>query len=206
MAYFLKLLSSFVAMHSVLAYGVLFLCVLWEGEITLIMTGIFVHLGVLSAPLAVAVVIVAAIAKTILGYRLGQFLRRKFPHSRFLKILEKRVLYFLPQFRKRPFWSIVVSKFIYGVNNAVLVFAGYVRADFKTYCLAEFISSAVWFGSMFMLGLFFSQTALAISHNVRNFSMLILLFIIGFMIVLKVINLIIEVVEEWTADDIVANK
>ncbi len=199
MTYFINFLNSFVAAHSLLAYGVLFIGVFWEGEITLISAGIFVHLGVLSFPLTVGVAVVAAIAKTILGYRFGSWLGRRFPNSRALKFLERRILYFLPKFRERPFWSIVISKFIYGVNNAALAFAGYVGADFKKYCLAEFLSSTVWLGGMFGLGLFFSGAAMRISHNVRNFSLLILLFVVGFFVLLKVVNLIIEVIEEWDA-------
>ncbi len=199
-------LSLFVTSHGPLAYGALFLGVFWEGEITLIMAGILVHVGVFSAPLTILTAIIAAVAKTVIGYRLGKFLGRKFPHSPILKFLERRVFYFLPRFREQPFWSIVVSKFIYGVNNATLVFAGYVGADFRKYCLAEFLSSVVWLGGMFGLGLFFSSTALAISHSLRNFAFLIVLFIFGFIILLKIINLIIEVAEEWGLDKAAARK
>ncbi len=197
MGYFLNLLSTFVETHIVLAYGVLFLAIFWEGEIALIMTGILTHLGVLSLPLAVAVAILAAVSKTVLGYRIGQWLGRRFPRSKLLKFLKRRILHFLPHFRRRPFWSIVVSKFIYGINNATIIFAGYVRADFRKYLVAELVSGTVWFGAMFGLGFFFSTTALSISHNVRSFSLLILLFIIGAMVFFKMINLVIELIEEW---------
>jgi len=206
MHYFLDPLSSFVTTHGILAYGVLFIGVFWEGEITLIMAGILVHLHVFYFPTTLVVAVLAAVAKTILGYRLGRYLGRVFPRSPILKYLERRVFYFLPRFREQPFWSIVISKFIYGVNNATLVFAGYVGADFRKYCLAEFISSVVWLGGMFGLGLFFSTTALAISHSFRNFSLLVALFILGFMILLKIINLVIEVAEEWGLDREEAKK
>jgi membrane protein DedA with SNARE-associated domain len=199
-------LSIFVTTHGWLAYGALFFGVFWEGEITLIMAGILVHVGIFLWPITILVTIIAAVAKTLLGYRLGKYLGRKFPHSPILKFLERRVFYFLPRFREQPFWSIVVSKFIYGVNNATLVFAGYVGADFRKYCLAEFISSLCWLGGMYGLGLFFSTTALSISHNFRSFSLLIALFVIGFMILLKIINLIIEIIEEWGIDKAEAKK
>ncbi len=193
-------LSLFVTAHSAVTYGALFVGVFWEGEITLIMAGILAHLDVLSLPLTLGIVIIAATAKTLLGYQLGKYLGRAFPHSPLLKYFERKVFYFLPRFREQPFWSIVISKCIYGVNNATLVFAGYVGADFKKYCMAELLSSIVWLGGMFGLGLFFSTTALNISHNFRSFAFLILLFITGFIVLLKVINLIIELVEEWEID------
>ena len=193
---FLSPFSSFVFVHPILAYGVLFLGVFWEGEISLIMAGILVHLGIFSLPITVSVAIVGAILKTVLGYRLGYYLGQKFPNARALKYFEKKVFYFLPRFRERPFWSIMISKGIYGLNNATLIFAGYVKADFKTYIKAEFISSTVWLGSMFILGVYFSSKALSISHNFRNFSFLVLLFILGFIILQKMISIIIEIVED----------
>ena len=181
---FLSPFSSFVFVHPILAYGVLFLGVFWEGEISLIMAGILVHLGIFSLPITVSVAIVGAILKTVLGYRLGYYLGQKFPNARALKYFEKKVFYFLPRFRERPFWSIMISKGIYGLNNATLIIK------------AEFISSTVWLGSMFILGVYFSSKALSISHNFRNFSFLVLLFILGFIILQKMISLIIEIVED----------
>ena len=203
---FLSPFSSFMTTHGTLAYAVLFIGVFWEGEITLIMAGILVHLSIFSFPATLTVTILAATSKTLLGYQLGCFLGKSFPHSPLLKYFERKVFYFLPRFREQPFWSIILSKCIYGVNNATLVFAGYVGADFKKYCLAEFISSVVWLGGMFGLGLFFSQTALGFSHSVRNFGFIILLFVLAFMITLKVVNLIIEIAEEWGLDKQAARK
>ncbi len=195
---FLDFFSLFVTEHSTLAFGVLFLAVMLEGEIALIMAGIFVHLGIFALWPTIIIAVLAAVAKTILGYRIGAYLGRKAPNSVILKYFERRILYFLPRFRERPFWSIVISKCIYGVNNIALIFAGYMRANFKKYLLAELISSIVWFGGMFLLGSFATGTALSLSDNFRTFSLVIILFMIGFMILLKLIAAGIEIVEEWT--------
>jgi membrane protein DedA with SNARE-associated domain len=196
MHYFLSPFSSFVTVHPVLAYGALFIGVLWEGEFVLIMAGILVHLKVFGIVPTLSIVVVSASIKTVLGYYLGRFLGKTFPKSRILKYFERRVFYYLPRFKERPFWSIFISKFIYGVNNATLVFSGFVNVNFKTYCIAEAVSSIFWLGGMFVLGNYFSQTALSISHNFRYFMLIILLFTIGFMILQKTINLIIEIFEE----------
>lgn len=194
---FLDPLSSFGAAHALLLYGALFLGVFFEGELAMLVAGIMVHIGVLSFAPALGIILVAATLKTILGYRLGAYIGRRFPNSSILKYIERKVLYFLPRFKERPFWSIVVSKFIYGVNNATLVFAGYARANFRIYCIAEGITTVIWLGGMFMLGYFFSGTAMNISHTFRSFSLRIALFVIAFMIIQKIIGLIVEVFEEW---------
>ena len=197
----------FVNAHSVLSYFVLFLGVFWEGEISLILAGILVHLQVLSPVLAVSIIVVAALSKTFIGYYVGAYLGRKFPNSGFLKFFERKVLYFLPRFKEKPFWSIVISKCIYGVNNATLAFAGYVGVDFKKYLKAEIFSSIIWFGGMFGLGLFFSATAFSWNHGIRTFTLTVLVFIILFMFVQKFINLCIEIFEDIDADkDITERK
>lgn len=196
---------EFVNNHSVLAYVALFLGVFWEGEISLILAGILVHLDILSPGLTVSVVVLAALSKTLLGYSLGKYLGKKFPHSKFLKFFERKVLYFLPRFKEKPFWSIFLSKCIYGVNNATLVFAGYIGVDFKKYCKAEFISSIIWLGAMFGLGLFFSATALSWNHGIRTFVLTVLIFIIAFMFIQKLINLFIEIFEDMDAENPTSN-
>lgn len=196
MHYFLSPFSSFVVFHPLLAYGALFVAIFWEGEFALIMAGILVHLKIFSFWPTIIIAILAASLKTVAGFYLGRYLGRKFPKSKILKYFERRVFYYLPRFKERPFWSIFISKFIYGVNNATLIFSGYVGVKFKTFCIAEAISSVIWLGGMFVLGNFFSQTALSISHNVRYFMLLILLFIIGFTLLQKTVSLIIEIFEE----------
>ncbi len=196
MHHFLEPIYAFVGAHSVLAYVVLFFGVFWEGEIVLILAGILVHLEVLSPVLTISLIILAAICKTLAGYYLGAYIGKRFPNSTFLKFFERKVLYFLPRFKEKPFWSIFLSKCIYGANNATMLFAGYLRIDFKKYCQAELISSVVWFGVMFALGLFFSATAFSWNHGIRTFMLTILVFIIVFMFVQKLINLCIEIFEE----------
>ena len=195
--HFFNPFSTFFYQHVLISYSVLFFFIFLEGEIALIIGGIFVHLGILSMPVTIVLIVIAGILKMVVGYRFGAYLGKKYPNSKLLKYFERRVLYFLPRFREKPFWSIVLSKFIYGVNNATLVFAGYIKADFRTYIKAEALSSTVWLGAMFALGLFFSAKAFQISHSFRNFSFLILAFIVGFMVLQRVINFIIEVAEEW---------
>jgi membrane protein DedA with SNARE-associated domain len=187
----------FFMAHALLAYCVLFFFLFLEGEIAIVIGGIFVHLGILSMGITVALVVIAALLKMFAGYRFGAWLGRTYPESGFLKYIEHKILYFLPQFREKPFWSLFLSKFIYGVNNVALVFSGYVRADFATYLKAEVLSSAIWLGGLFWLGLFFSSKALSISHSFHNFSLLIGLFIVGFVIILRAVKNIIEIVEEW---------
>lgn len=188
-------LSLFVDAHFALSLVLLFLGVLWEGEFVLLIAGVLTHTGVLPITATLAVTLLAAVAKMLLGYRLGMYIGRRFPKSRFLKHAERKVFHYLPAFRERPFWSIFLSKFIYGVNNVTLVFAGYVRANFKVYCRAEIISSVIWFGSLFSLGYFFSKKAFAISSGIHHFTLFAFIFIFALVVLERFVILSIEFIE-----------
>lgn len=201
-AFLLNPFSTFFYTHVLLSYCVLFFFIFLEGEIALIIGGIFVHLGILSLWVTILLTIIAAFLKMFAGYGFGAYLGRKYPNSKFFKYIERKILYFLPHFREKPFWSIVLSKFIYGVNNAALLFSGYVHADFKIYMKAEMLSSFIWLGAMLGLGLFFSSTALSISSSFHHFSLVLIGFILGFIVLHKIINMVIEYIEDLSAKNV----
>jgi len=192
-----KFLISLVEHHQVLAYALIFLGLIFEGEFTLIASGILVHLGALHLPLTIFLVLAGSFVKTFYCYYFGKLVYKKWNHTKFLKYIEKRVLYFLPNFKKKPFWSIFVSKFIMWLNFSVIVFSGYSKIKFKTYLKAEVLSTIIWAPLLIILGYFFSFTALHVSHEIWRFFLIILLFVIGFILLDKVIAWLYEVFEEF---------
>jgi len=190
-------LSSLAIFNQVIAYLFLFLGMIFEGEIVLILAGILLHLGALSFLPTVAIGLFGLISKSFIAYNLGLFLQRRFPESRFFRYVHKRVNYFLPHFEKKPFWSIFISKFLVGLNNFALIFAGYLKLKFKTYLKAEVFSNLLWFPLILSLGYFFSYAAFSITREVRKFILIILVFIILFIILEKVFNFVYEIFEEF---------
>lgn len=191
----IKLLTNFVHQHEVLAYVLLFFAVIIEGEFVLLVSGILAHLGALSFPILYIVGYLGAFGKTYVGYGLGVFLKRRYPRSRFFRFVMRRVNDLLPSFKKDPFWSIFTSKFIVGINHFVLIYSGYVKVPKKTYYKAELSSSLAWIFEFLALGYFFSFAAFSISRDIRKFTLIILAFVIGFVIVQRLINLFLEMYE-----------
>jgi membrane protein DedA with SNARE-associated domain len=138
-----KFFTSLIIHHQILAYCLIFLGLIFEGEVTVITTGILVNLGALSLWHSVAIVLLGGFCKTLLGYRLGMIIRDRWSDVRFFKFFEKRVRYIVPRFKERPFWSIFISKFIMTANVVVILFAGFERVDFKKYLKAEIISTLI---------------------------------------------------------------
>jgi membrane protein DedA with SNARE-associated domain len=186
-------LANFVAGNEVLAYILIFLGIIIEGEVVVIFSGILAHLGGLSIITSFFVGVLGIASKSYLGYQLGAWLEKKYPHNRFLKYIEGKIFYFLPRFKERPFWSVFLSKFIYGINHLAIILSGYLKINFKTYFKAEFSSSILWLIEFLALGYFFSYAAIGYSKDIRKFSVIILLFIVAFILLEKFITFLFEV-------------
>ena len=103
----------------------------------------------------------------------------------------------MPHFNQKPFWSIFISKFIFGVNSMVIVFSGYEKIDFKKYLKAEISATIIWAPLLLSLGYLFSFTALNVSREIWRFSFVILILTIIFFLVDKLMGWIYEIFEEF---------
>ncbi len=186
----INILTRLVENHQVLAYMVIFLGLIFEGEVVVISTGVLAHLGALDFWLSLLFILGGGLAKTLGGYYLGCFLGQKYTNNKFFIYIEKRLFYFMPRFKERPFWSIFFSKFIMGVNYIVVIFSGFKKIDIKTYLKAEFLSTLIWAPLLLSLGYFFSYTAIHISREISRFSLVILLFVIIFLLFDKLMAII----------------
>jgi len=193
-------LTLLVEQHHLIAYFFILLGLIFEGEVILIITGILSHLGALNIYFSFGFIVVGALAKTFLGYYIGKSIHNRWHDTRFLKYIEKRVLYIMPRFKEKPFWSIFISKFIFGLNNMVIIFSGYQRIEYKKYLKAELISTAIWAPLLFGLGYFFSFTALRITKEIWKFSLIILVLMIVFFLFDKLVEWLYEIFEEFYND------
>lgn len=190
----IRFIEHFVETHAFYAYLFVFLGVIIEGEIAVILAGIFSHLGSLNPLMALSYILLGGVVKSFIGYGIGDYLRRHHSHRPILGTIEKKITYFLPRFIDKPFWSIFVSRFfIFGLNWFTLVFSGYKGVNKKVYFKAEALSLCVWSVAILSLGYFFSFAALSVSHDFRKFLGIIFLCFIGFFLLEKAIALAIEI-------------
>lgn len=185
-------LSHVIENSQTLAYLLIFLITIIEGEIVALSTGILILLGALNFWIALLAIVAGSFIKTFLGYFIGTVLNKNFNHNSFFKYIERKVHSVMPHFEEKPFWSIFVSKFLM-VNHVVIIFAGYKKINFKKYLKAEMLSTPIWAVSLLALGYFFSYTALQINKGITEFLLIILLFIIGFFLIEKVVSLLFDV-------------
>jgi membrane protein DedA with SNARE-associated domain len=187
--------NAYIHHHEALTYLILLFFIVVEGEVTLVITGIFAHLHLLPLPVALMLATFGAAIKTLAGYGIGMALKRYIPENKVFDFIEKRVRMVFPHFSEKPFWSLFFSKFIYGLNHFTIIFAGYIATPWKRYLQAEVISSIVWVIVMFSIGYFFSYAAFGLSHDLRKVAVYILIGIIGFLILQKIVGFVIEFIE-----------
>jgi membrane protein DedA with SNARE-associated domain len=191
----LSFLTMLVATHTLLVYALLLIAVTFEGELALLALGILTHAKVLPISHALIIGVVGAILKTLWSYHLGVALKKYIPKNGIFDFIERKVHGSFPHFQNKPFLSIFLSKFIYGLNHLTAIFSGYTGVPFQTYATAELSSSAIWLVFMFSLGYFFSHAAFSVTHNMQKVAILILAGIIGFLVLSRIIEWIIEWVE-----------
>lgn len=191
-------IQNFAASHADIMYLLIVLGVIIEGEIMVIIAGIFSHLGSINIYYAFLATLLGGSIKSVAGYIFGYYLQKNHSENKFVTNAENRVTCFLPNFLNRPFFSVYMSRFlILGLYWLTLIYSGYKKIKIKTFIKAELSSLVTWAIVMLSIGYFFSYTALSISRDVRNFLAIILIFFILFFILEKLISFIIEMFEMW---------
>lgn len=171
-----------------LFYTLISLAVLLEGEVAFIVSGALFHLGVADGlPLIVAFVF-GGFGKSVVMYQLGRLIDMVFPESTFLKKTEEKIHKIFPHIKEKPFLSIFLSKFIYGMNNAIIIFSGYIRFPFKKLFVIESASLAVFGPVLFLIGYVLSFTVASVGKYFRKISLILLACLVGFFVLQSLVR------------------
>lgn len=192
-----QILTGLIEHHQILAYVLIFIGLIFEGEIIIISTGVLSHLGALNFWVAIIFVLLGSFAKTFIGYAIGEYLYEKYNHNGFFRYIQKRVYNVLPKFKIKPFWSIFISKFIMWVNNIVIIFSGYEKINYKKFLKAEISATLIWAPFLLSLGYLFSYTALSVSKEIWKFLTVVLVLLIMFILFDKLVSWLYELFEEF---------
>lgn len=179
----LGLFITFVEAHRFIGYVILFMGMLLEGETLLLGAGILIHLRAFDPIDTFFIALAGSLIGDFLWYYLGVFLYRHYSESNVINFAKKNILRIFPNFEQKPFWSIVISKFIYGTNRSMLVMCGFSRIKFSLFAKAEILASPVWILVSIVLGYILSYAALNITHRLKIFGIIVAVGIITFLVV-----------------------
>ena len=88
---FIGYVSHYFSEHTLLASALMLSALIIEGEITLIVLGVFARVHILSIELALSISIVGALLKTFLGYMIGQMIKKYIPKNKIFDFIKPQI-------------------------------------------------------------------------------------------------------------------
>jgi len=192
----LNLFISFVEAHRYWGYALLFIAMIFEGELFLTATGMLVRLQAFDFFDALFFALSGVLTGDMIWYWAGRMLESRYPHHRITLFAVQRVKRYLPSIGKNPFHVIFLSKFIYGLNHSTLVVLGFLKIPFGHFIRLQLITSFIWSLLFLVVGYIFGSVALTITHRFQRFIMLAFLFLMAVVLIDYIIGRFIEKAEQ----------
>jgi membrane protein DedA with SNARE-associated domain len=160
----------------------------FEGDFTLILAGVFAHLGYFPFPLAVGVGTVGSLVGDLAWYSLGRVRGPRFRAGRFYRRVGHRIEALA---RRLGPAQLLAARFVYGTKAASMLFWGLHELSLVTFLIVDSIGALI--GSLVFTGLGYlvSGSATLLLGKVRR----IQLWLLGVLIVGVVLVFLIH----WTA-------
>ncbi len=151
----------------IVRYGLLavFVGAALEGDVTLILTGVTVHLGLLHVASALSVGSVGAFLADSVCYAVGRSraatIRSTRAYSRVAHVIE-------PLAERLGSKEIIVARFVYGARIASMLLWGMRQTPFGRFALLDLIGCVLWATVLGSLGFMFSGSAEMLVGRVRR--------------------------------------
>jgi membrane protein DedA with SNARE-associated domain len=170
-------------------YGLyaVFVLTMWEGDITLLLAGVFAHHGVFGDYGFLQVLGAGTLGGVVgdsIAYGGGRGFERSVRGFRFYKMAAPRIVKLVDKFGTL---SIFIVKYIYGLRIASCVFYGVGRMPLARFMFLTVASCAAWVLVLSGVGYTFSGTITRVIGDVQNITLYLLIIlvigVIGFYIV-----------------------
>ncbi len=148
-------------------YAVFALCTV-EGDITLLLAGVLAHNGYFGPYSFLKVYIFGTLGGMVgdtFGYTIGRLFRKSVENYSFYKMAQPRIERLIEKFGG---FSLIVSKYIYGIRTAMCLFNGVGRMPFRKFIILDFISCSIWVLMLSSVGYFFSGAITTIIGDVKQ--------------------------------------
>lgn len=149
----------------VVGYSLIALGIFIEGDAVLFTAGFLTHQGVFNPLLAFLWLLAGGVFGDILWYQLGAYLQHK--NNRVVRWLKSVTNPLGPHLLEHPKRSLFVSKFLYGINHAILCKAGALGLPLKKFILDDLPGNIAWILIVGGLGYTSSAGIVHIGHSIR---------------------------------------
>ena len=174
----IDILVSFIEAHRYWGYGLVFLAMIFEGELFLVVTGMMARIHALDFFDAFFFALSGALAGDMLWYGSGRLLQSRYPNHHITAFVVHRVKEYLPTIDKNPFHVIFLSKFIYGLNHSTIVMLGLLKTPFGHYLRIQAVATFIWSLLFLTVGYIFGSVAITYTRRLRHFLFIALIFLI----------------------------
>ncbi len=146
-------------------YASIALGMIVEGDLVLLSTAFASHERLIALAPAMTVAFVSVLGGDCLWYLLGRQSVGRWPRLQRLVYRLTRPLD--PILSRQPFLAVLISKFTYGLNHAILVRAGLEQAPAKKYFKTILAANLIWVSALGGLGYFASSSFKLLRHYVE---------------------------------------
>ncbi len=147
-------------------YGGIFIGFMLEANTVLFSTMFLAEQHLLELSILIPVALVGSMAGNVLFYWIGYAASRK--PNRYTRITDMISKPFDHHLKDRTWSTIFLTKFVYGLNCAIIVRAGQLRMPFGRFLFIDAISTLIWLAIVGAVGYgsgsFFSITAQDVKH------------------------------------------
>ena len=161
-------LSQIIEQYGI--YAVYALCTV-EGDMTLLISGVMAH-GSFFGNWGFFKVLLAGtlggMTGDLIAYSFGRFFHEKVKDYRFYKMVQPRIERLINKFGG---FSIIISKYIYGVRAGMCLFNGIGRMPFWRFLMLDAISCSIWVFILAGAGYFFSGAITSVLGNFKQAGM-----------------------------------
>ena len=168
-------------------YAVFALCTV-EGDITLLLSGVLAHSGNFGHYSFLKVYLAGTLGGLVGdsgGYWLGRIFRESVKNYSFYKMAQPRIERLIEKFGG---FSVIISKYIYGIRAAMCVFNGIGGMPYTRFLLLDFISCSIWVLILSGVGYFFSGAVTSIIGDFKHIGVALFFIVLTGIIVFYIVE------------------
>lgn len=157
-----------------------------EGDAVLFTAGFLAHQGVFHPALLLCWLVAGGSIGDIAWYMLGAYLNTR--SNRVVTWLKRTTDPLGPYLEKRRARNLILSKFIYGVNHAILCKAGAMRIPLRTFTTENLWANSIWIILVGGLGYASSASTVHVLRTVHHIELALLCTLILFLVSTRILS------------------
>jgi membrane protein DedA with SNARE-associated domain len=158
-------------------YAVFALCTV-EGDITLLLSGVFAHSGFFGQYSFLKVFLagmLGGVAGDSFGYWVGRLFATTIRNYKFYQRAQPRIERLVDKFGGA---AIIISKYIYGIRVAICISSGVGKMPFGRFLFNDFISCSIWALILAGTGYFFSGAVTSIIGDFQQIGVALFVIVV----------------------------